>query len=114
MFLTDAPDDGDYRYRLVGTGLVRAMGYDMTGQRVASAYAGPDWDALRQDYVYVAGQGRPCLTINDVTLRMTELRYAYARLLMPLASDGRRVDMILGNWVEIDQATADRTSASAR
>lgn len=96
MFLIDVLAPGGYRYRLVGTEVVAGMGYDMTGQQVSRAYAGPDWNEIRKDYEYVIERREPCLTVNDVTLRPAGLRRVYRRLLLPLASDGRNVDVLMG------------------
>lgn len=96
MFLIDVLAPGGYRYRLVGTEVVAGMGYDMTGQLVSRAYAGPDWNEIRKDYEFVVENRRPCLTINDVTLRPVNLRKVYRRLLLPLAADGETVDILMG------------------
>lgn len=96
MFLIDVLAPGGYRYRLVGTEVVAGMGYDMTGQLVSRAYAGPDWNEVRKDYEFVIEDRRPCLTVNDVVLKPARLRKVYRRLLLPLASDGRNVDVLMG------------------
>jgi hypothetical protein len=88
-------------YRLVGTALVGRMGRDTTGLSVQDGYLGSDWEKILPDYLYVIGQGRPCLRFNEVEdARGRPL--AYQRLLLPLARDGRQVDMILAAafWVE--------------
>lgn len=96
VFLIDTSDPGGFRYRLVGTAIVREMGYDMTGQLVSQAYAGPDWAQVSEDYDWVIANRRPCLTRNRVTLAATTQVYSYDRLLLPLATDGYVVDMLVG------------------
>lgn len=107
-FLIDAVDTHALRYRLVGTRIVADMGYDMTGQLVSRAYAGPDWADVERDYLWVIQHKKPCLTRNSVVLPSTGLTYAYSRLLVPLSSDGKQVDMLLGAAIaEKDRAHAD-------
>ncbi len=98
--LIDVRDRSMFRYRLVGTQIVRDVGYDLTGQLVSRAYGGPDWSEVRKDYDYVIEQRRPCLTINSVSLADGELPRTYQRLLCPLASDGATVDILLGGAVQ--------------
>jgi len=95
-FLIDVTPQEGYRYRLVGTGIVREMGYDMTGQLVSRAYAGPDWDQVQQDYQWVIENRKPCLTHNSVVIPVSRQNYSYRRLLLPLANDGQHVDMLIG------------------
>ncbi|WP_416897360.1 MAG: PAS domain-containing protein [Minwuia sp.] len=99
-FLIDPKGEGGYRYRLVGTRIVKDMGYDMTGQLVARAYAGPDWPEVKKDYDFVVARGQACMTYNSVVLVPSNVHYTYARLLLPLASDGETVDMLLGGAVQ--------------
>lgn len=103
-FLIDVTSSDGFRYRLVGTRIVQDMGYDMTGQLVSRAYAGPDWDDVARDYRWVISQKRPCLTRNSVMLPATGTAYAYTRLLLPLAADGTEVDMLLGAAIAENEA----------
>lgn len=106
-FLIDTTVPDEFRYRLVGTRIVAEMGYDMTGQLVSRAYAGPDWTDVVRDYRWVVRQRRPCLTRNSIILPATGMSYAYSRLLLPLSGDGRDVDMLLGAAI----ADKDRNQA---
>lgn len=81
-------------YRLVGTALVERMGRDATGLSVEEAYLGGDWEKILRDCRFVIEKGLPCLRQNNaVDAKGRQL--AYQRLLLPLASGGERVDMIL-------------------
>ena len=84
----------ELRYRLVGTALVRHMGRDTTGLTVGEAYIGTDWEKIHEDYLYVVSRGRPCLRHNQGVGKDSRT-FDYQRLLLPLASDGGCVDMIL-------------------
>ena len=88
-----APPPG-LRYRLVGTALVKRMGRDTTGQTVMEGHVGIDWEKSLSDYSYVIERRRPCLRHNQ-GVGKARRTYASQRLLLPLAADGRCVDMIL-------------------
>lgn len=103
-FLIDVTPTDGFRYRLVGTAIVQEMGYDMTGQLVSRAYAGPDWDQIRRDYDWVIRERKPCLTRNRVMLPANGTEYCYSRLLLPLATDGEAVDILLGAAIADNQA----------
>lgn len=107
-FLIDVAGQGGFRYRLVGTRIVADMGYDMTGQLVSRAYAGPDWADVERDYRWVIRNRRPCLTRNSIVLPSTGAPYSYSRLLLPLSADGTTVDLLLGAAV----ANADKAQTA--
>lgn len=94
LMLIDVAAPADLRYRLIGTALVRRMGRDATGQPVEGGRVGRNWEKILTDYRYVAEAGRPCLRRKD-GLGADRVPYACERLLLPLAADGNRVDMIL-------------------
>lgn len=99
LFDVAAPDD--LRYRLVGTALVARLGRDTTGLPVRDGYLGKDWERILPDYLYVINERRPCLRWNEV-LGPRARRLAYLRLLLPLARDGARVDMLLAGAYWLD------------
>lgn len=113
-FLIDVTPLDGFRYRLVGTAIVQEMGYDMTGQLVARAYAGPDWDQIRRDYDWVIRERRPCLTRNRVMLPANGSEYCYSRLLLPLATDGENVDILLGAAIADNQSLRHSESEPRR
>jgi len=98
--LIDVTDRDHYFYRLVGTQIVRNVGYDMTGQQISRAYAGPDWGEVRKDYDYVVRTQRPCLTLNRLQLTPDVPAQSYQRLLCPLSSDGAQVDILIGAAIQ--------------
>jgi hypothetical protein len=93
------------RYRLVGTAQVALRGRDPTGQPVAGNYMGahlglPDEDVML-NYRIVIEKRIPVYTYNPVigatpdgsSMRQQPMR-ANSSLLMPLSTDGSRVDMV--------------------
>lgn len=84
-----------FRYRLAGTGLYRVYGQELTGQSVDGGFgmiAGEYWTAELQKAVASA---RPAAGVHSLAWRgHPHLSVLWLRL--PLARDGRRVDMLLG------------------
>jgi len=101
LMLIDVEPSAVLRFRLVGTALVRHLGRDTTGLTVAEGYLGADWEQIHEDYRYVIAKRRPCLRHNQGVDRHRRT-FDYQRLLLPLATDGASVDMILAGalWRE--------------
>lgn len=84
----------DFRFRLFGTAMVEVYKRDLTGRLLSETAEAFD-SALRPDYVKVTEEAHPLL-------RRGQLEWpgrghiGYERLILPLAADGCRVDMLLG------------------
>jgi hypothetical protein len=107
--LADTPKPGliDYRMRLAGTGLYGVYGREITGRRLAEVYSPQATDYWRTELGKVVRQGRPSVGVHNLAWRGAgHLSILWLRL--PLASDGERVDMILGfdAVVGMQQATS--------
>lgn len=82
------------RYRLVGSRVDRVIGHNFTGQWVDEVHAGdPNLPALLEDYRATTSgptwrRGPPRVRHDDKCASLEVLR-------LPLASDGKTVDMIL-------------------
>lgn len=85
----------DYRLRLAGTGLYGVYGGEITGKRLGQIYS-PEAEAYwRRELDVVVDERRPAAGFHSMSWRgASHLSLLWLRL--PLASDGRRVDMILG------------------
>jgi hypothetical protein len=88
-------------FRLVGTGVNDGYGEELTGRYVDEI----DLDAVQKEildeYRTATIEARPVYSRWDyVKDDQTHLRYE--RLLLPLSSDGRSVDVLLGGAVLID------------
>ncbi len=82
-----------FRYRLVGTGIVARSGIDLTGKSPED-HPWPEYRALLQEtYRAIAQSGEAAVferqRLIDGKIRRFEVLY------LPLASDGREVDMLL-------------------
>ena len=83
----------DFRYRLVGTGIVDRAGADHTGIRLANlAYQGPQ-SALWRLFSHTARAAKPaCAEVDSLTsLRMPRSAEILA---MPLSPDGAAINML--------------------
>ena len=93
------------RYRLVGTGIVDRLGTDLTGQYLDEVVGtGPLLDLAVT--LYHVAISRQCPVYCETRLRpdgqiglMTN-----CRLLLPLAADGRNVDMVLAGHADLKHA----------
>jgi hypothetical protein len=83
-----------FRFRLVGTELVKRLGVDLTG-RTLDDYPDPEYrEFLRQRYTAAVTARRPLSSIQTRLILDGRLR-RYEALLLPLASDGVTVDMLM-------------------
>ncbi|GAB4366508.1 MAG: hypothetical protein Kow00114_24470 [Kiloniellaceae bacterium] len=94
VMLVDVVAPDDLRFRLVGTALVGWFGRDTTGLPLQTVYAAKDWERILADYRYSIRERRPCLSRRAIA-RAGGRQQPYQRLLLPLARDGERVDMLL-------------------
>jgi hypothetical protein len=94
--LTDVvPEPADYRIRLAGTALYGVYGREITGRRLGEVYAPPAADYWRLELNRVVTERRPSVGAHNLAWRgASHLSILWLRL--PLASNGRDVDMILG------------------
>lgn len=85
----------DYRLRLAGTGLYGVYGREITGKRLEDVYTPEAADYWRCELDKVVLEARPSVGFHSMAWRgAARLSILWIRL--PLASDGERVDMILG------------------
>lgn len=84
-----------FKYRLVGTEQVAAMQGDFTGRWMDEAHPGFPLSSAYADFVAVAEEGAVGYRAGP-PLFESRSRGAVERLLLPLARDGRRVDILLG------------------
>jgi hypothetical protein len=85
----------NYRLRLAGTGLYGVYGREITGKMLDDVYAPPAASYWREQLDQVVDEARPAAGFHSLAWRgAPHLSILWIRL--PLASDGRKVDMILG------------------
>jgi hypothetical protein len=89
------PEQSDFRMRLAGTGLYGVYGREITGRSIAEVYAGSAVEYWRAELAQVVKERRPSVGAHNLAWRgASHLSILWLRL--PLATNGRDVDMILG------------------
>ena len=85
----------DFRMRLAGTGLYGVYGREITGRLISDIYAGSAADYWRSELSQVVKERRPSVGAHNLAWRgASHLSILWLRL--PLATNGRDVDMIMG------------------
>jgi hypothetical protein len=93
--LIDVTENRRFRLRLAGTGLYPVYGREITGKALEEVYAPEAASYWRRELEKVVDERRPCVGVHSLSWRgASHVSLLWIRL--PLASDGRRVDMILG------------------
>jgi hypothetical protein len=88
-------DPRDYVLRLAGTGLYNVYGREITGRSLGEVYSSAAADYWRAELDKVVQERRPAVGVHNFAWRGADhLSILWLRL--PLASNGRDVDMILG------------------
>jgi hypothetical protein len=90
-----------FRIRLHGTTLVQYAGYDLTGKMLDDMPLPEFRERARQSFSKVARDGEPLHLAADRVI--DERMRRYETMLMPLSSDGTRVDMLLIGMVYADE-----------
>jgi hypothetical protein len=95
-------DPRDYRLRLAGTGLYGVYGREITGQSLEEVYTAQAAVYWRAELDKIVDSRRPGVGVHSLAWRgAPHLSILWLR--MPLAGNGRDVDMILGYDVVIGQ-----------
>ena len=102
----------DYRLRLAGTGLYGVYGREITGQTLEDVYAGPAAAYWRAELDKIVDSRRPGVGVHSLAWRGSP-HLSILWLRMPLAGNGRDVDMILGYDVVIGQQVETVTGIRA-
>jgi hypothetical protein len=89
---TSAASPGEYFYRLWGSQVRLDRGKDHTRMLLGACPWPILRDAAMQDYGDAVATGEPSYHLISHTIDYT--RHSIARLLLPLAADGRRVDQL--------------------
>lgn len=85
----------DYRLRLAGTGLYGVYGREITGRMIGDVYNKDAFDYWRKELDKVVDERRPGVGVHSLAWRGSP-HMSILWLRLPLASNGKDVDMILG------------------
>ncbi len=103
LYLLDVIEDPlRFRYRLVGTKLVYAGNREMTGMLMEDAHPNLFIAPPYADYPACVREHRISRRLGTPVFDWDREHVCVERLLLPLATDGRHVDMILGLSVFFD------------
>lgn len=86
----------EFRFRLAGTEHFEINQIELTGRTVEEAFIPERVAGIKAAYARVAMTRQPLLTRSATAGAPGREHMIYDRLLLPLASDGQTVDMILG------------------
>ncbi len=95
-----------FRWRLIGTALVDAMGADHTGRFVDEVVlVTVKYEAVHKVFSEIIRTGQPNYWETPVTQSGRDF-ISLHRLALPLATDGETVDMIIGYYIPVVQPRA--------
>jgi len=86
-------DPLEFRYRVAGTGTFRVHGEELTGKRPRDLQPPEFGMLIYGHYCEVVARRTPILHL--IQLNVGEVATSYARIILPLASDGATVDRLL-------------------
>jgi PAS domain len=84
-----------FRYRLLGTEHVRVLGRDYTGHWIDEAHPNFVRSAAYGQFVAAAARGEVGYRCGNTLIILPKDYRSMERLILPLARDGREVDMLL-------------------
>jgi hypothetical protein len=87
-----------FRNRLIGTAVVREVGFDATGKTIGGSQLDPRAVAARAIYERVFTAGRPVFTTGGFVFK-SGIPHAMSLLSLPLSNDGKQVNMALSSFV---------------
>ena len=111
ILLIDVINDGaDFRYRLVGTDIVRWVGNDLTGRTFTEVLPAGNYASYIAGLVRDAiGQRRPLYSEGGFVVDGRVDRQV-RRLVLPLSADGTTVNMVLCGQIAIAAAKSGPTT----
>ena len=84
----------DYKYKYLGTNIIKAYGEDLTGLNV-NRMAAPEAGHLAEKYETVLALKRPVIDEGEITLSKIEV-IKYRQILLPFGDDGINISSIFG------------------
>jgi hypothetical protein len=99
-----------FRVRLHGANAARRAGYDLTGKIYDELPASQFHDRALKSFATVVDGCRPFHVFRDQIL--DQHKYRYETLILPLAKDGMRVDMMLVCICYVDEMSATVVTAA--
>lgn len=88
-----------FQFRLIGTGIVSAMGRETTNRSVDEALFGANTPNVENFFSIPLSSRGPAYATGQYTVAPNGRTLAFETLLLPLSSDGASIDMLLGGLV---------------
>ena len=88
-----AADPIDYRFRVYGSKVRMDRFQNYTNHRLGDHGSETYRTAIAEDYLAVVSTGVP--SYQNIIAMIDHVKYSYSRLILPLADDGRHVNMLL-------------------
>jgi hypothetical protein len=95
-----------FRIRLHGTNLTERVGYELTGKKLDELPQAEFRELARLSFTKVATTAAPLHALNDRIL--DEQIRRYETVILPMSSDGSRVDMLLCGLIYDDGESIER------
>jgi hypothetical protein len=111
LILIDVTPDGDYRYRLYGSEFVAEFGREMTGHSIRELPK-EQQALIEAEYEFANRTRKPAVRVYTADFDAGNMfgsqdastkRATWERLILPLASDGVTVDMLLVGAYELER-----------
>jgi hypothetical protein len=114
LILSDVGDGGRaIRYRLVGTEIAAAHGFDYTGKTIQELTSGTTLDFTQALYGHIVSAAVPVYSEGHFRWHGKEHRWT-RRLHLPLSRDGSMIDMVLAGQVFEQKRDAPERVLAAR
>lgn len=88
-----------FQFRLVGTGIVGALGQEATSRAVDESLFGANTEEVDRFFSIPVRTKGPAYASGQYTVAPTSRNLGFETLLLPLSTDGQAVDMLLGGLV---------------
>lgn len=97
--ITVQNEEPRFQFRLVGTGIVGALGRETTSRAVDETLFGDNAEEVERFFSIPVRTHGPAYATGQYTVAPTGRGLGFETLLVPLSSDGQAIDMLLGGLV---------------
>lgn len=113
LMLTDVLENGQFRYRLIGTEVERSFGAPVTGRTLEELMFGEYLAYMTGLYRRVVEEKRPIFSVSRYGGTDRDHPLFTKRVMMPLSNQGASVDMVLSAQVFVRVGGLDDRTALA-
>ena len=106
------PDGSDAIFKLVGTRIVEAAGFDLTGKRLSAGSYTLTPEIVLANLHRISSHAHACVQTNPIMIAPTGFAKPSERLWMPFSEDGQHVDRILLYYHRVEIIVTDHHQGS--